>query len=648
MSKGGSYNFAEGYGPYVGGDDLGACVAEVGSYSTRMGYAGEDAPRAVFRSAAAALRRDDDEGKGAGRRKGRIYKTHHGDWWHRPMERGASSSGSSSAPAASDGDWEVASPVDPATGLLYQPPPAEAAVPSSGQGTGGGGGGEEGMDVDANGDGDANSAASSGGQATRPPGECYDLLGRYLRHGFGSSLPTDPSVQPLVLIEKSYAIPPVRQRCLEVLFEELDVPAAFLARDAVMACYAVGRSTGTVVDVGHGGTVVTPVYDGFVEARGILKSPAGGGAVDSHVLGVLDGLLRDQRSSRAPPAGGYDPSEPPYVLPLYQVRARRARGIPGCGPCRRTCDAMHTEARSYVARTAKEMGLAAAVGPSGYASAPSEEGGQGDGGEAPAAGEGAAGGAGGPGSTAADAEAARIRHQYQNAPCAPFDLPDGTVVEVPMLDRFDAAELLFGRDGRSVSWREESAEAARKALDEVVAASAAYDLDADDDDDMDDDDDVVGSLGPSGLRSVKRGGSTGTRHQPYGRIVRRSVPYLSGQIGEYTSATVPSMVCDAAFKCDRDQQAQLLGNVVLAGGGGCLGPNDNSFPDRLRDEVEAIIHTHTPGWRVKVLSPDRRERSYCSWMGASIMASVGMFHDFWITRKEYDEYGPAILNRKCP
>ena len=177
----------------------------------------------------------------------------------------------------------------------------------------------------AGGDGDANSAASSGGQATRPPGECYDLLGRYLRHGFGSSLPTDPSVQPLVLIEKSYAIPPVRQRCLEVLFEELDVPAAFLARDAVMACYAVGRSTGTVVDVGHGGTVVTPVYDGFVEARGILKSPAGGGAVDSHVLGVLDGLLRDQRSSRAPPAGGYDPSEPPYVLPLYQVRARRAR-----------------------------------------------------------------------------------------------------------------------------------------------------------------------------------------------------------------------------------------------------------------------------------------------------------------------------------
>ena len=161
----------------------------------------------------------------------------------------------------------------------------------------------------------------------------------------------------------------------------------------------------------------------------------------------------------------------------------------------------------------------------------------------------------------------------------------------------------------------------------------------------------MGSLSASGLRCVKTKDAAAKsrgRRQPYVRTVRRCVPYLSGQIGELTSASLPTMVCDAAFKCDRDQQAQLLGNVVLAGGGACLGPNDSSFPDRLRDEVEAIIHTHTPGWRVKVLSPDRRERSYCSWLGGSIMASIGMFHDFWITRKEYDEYGPAIVNRKCP
>ena len=36
--------------PYLGGDDVGAIVADFGHYSTKMGFAGEDSPRAWFRS----------------------------------------------------------------------------------------------------------------------------------------------------------------------------------------------------------------------------------------------------------------------------------------------------------------------------------------------------------------------------------------------------------------------------------------------------------------------------------------------------------------------------------------------------------------------------------------------------------------------
>jgi actin-related protein len=35
---------------YTGGDDIGAIVADIGSFSTRIGYAGDDAPRAYFPS----------------------------------------------------------------------------------------------------------------------------------------------------------------------------------------------------------------------------------------------------------------------------------------------------------------------------------------------------------------------------------------------------------------------------------------------------------------------------------------------------------------------------------------------------------------------------------------------------------------------
>mmetsp|Transcript_35439 Transcript_35439/g.57796 ORF Transcript_35439/g.57796 Transcript_35439/m.57796 type:complete len:140 (+) Transcript_35439:810-1229(+) len=139
------------------------------------------------------------------------------------------------------------------------------------------------------------------------------------------------------------------------------------------------------------------------------------------------------------------------------------------------------------------------------------------------------------------------------------------------------------------------------------------------------------------------------------------------------------MVCDAAFRCDRDQQASLLGNVVVCGGGSCITGaasvrsglcgagtlgmagsaaaggvmalplgGEHVFPDRLREELKSIVHRHTPGWRVEVTSPNISERAICSWLGGSILGSLGTFQDMWISKKDYEEFGAAIVNRKCP
>jgi actin-related protein len=71
-------------------------------------------------------------------------------------------------------------------------------------------------------------------------------------------------------------------------------------------------------------------------------------------------------------------------------------------------------------------------------------------------------------------------------------------------------------------------------------------------------------------------------------------------------------------------------------------------PDQIKESVEAIIHQHTPGWRVKVLAPGIQERAILSWLGGSILGSLGSFHEMWITKAEYDEWGSSIVNRKCP
>ena len=109
------------------------------------------------------------------------------------------------------------------------------------------------------------------------------------------------------------------------------------------------------------------------------------------------------------------------------------------------------------------------------------------------------------------------------------------------------------------------------------------------------------------------------------------------------------MVCDGAYKCDRDQQATLLSNIVVGGGGSTIGPTEQAVPDCIKDCIEKLIHTHTPGWRVKIYTPTTNtERSILSWLGGSILGSINTFPSMYITQQEYNEWGSAIVNRKCP
>jgi hypothetical protein len=94
----------------------------------------------------------------------------------------------------------------------------------------------------------------------------------------------------------------------------------------------------------------------------------------------------------------------------------------------------------------------------------------------------------------------------------------------------------------------------------------------------------------------------------------------------------------------------MLANVILAGGGACLGPTDSALPDFVREHTEAILHQHTPGWRVKVLSPNMAERSVCSWLGGSISGTVSWepFMTCGLLKRNTRNGAAAIVNRKCP
>ncbi|KAJ8599015.1 hypothetical protein CTAYLR_007684 [Chrysophaeum taylorii] len=90
----------------------------------------------------------------------------------------------------------------------------------------------------------------------------------------GLSVSSD--AHPLLLTEAPLNAARHRERCAEVLFEHFNVPALFLAPQAILSLYASGRTTGLVLDVGDGVSHAVPVYEGFAVKHAVARMDVAG------------------------------------------------------------------------------------------------------------------------------------------------------------------------------------------------------------------------------------------------------------------------------------------------------------------------------------------------------------------------------------
>lgn len=91
---------------------------------------------------------------------------------------------------------------------------------------------------------------------------------------------------------------------------------------------------------------------------------------------------------------------------------------------------------------------------------------------------------------------------------------------------------------------------------------------------------------------------------------------------------------------DIELKQLILNNVVITGAGSLV----YGFTDRVNAEIAAAF----PGPRVRVMAAGNSvERRYAGWLGGSILASLGAFHQLWISRKEYEEHGAGIVEKRC-
>ncbi|KAK3945457.1 putative actin-related arp4 class protein [Diplogelasinospora grovesii] len=104
--------------------------------------------------------------------------------------------------------------------------------------------------------------------------------------------------------------------------------------------------------------------------------------------------------------------------------------------------------------------------------------------------------------------------------------------------------------------------------------------------------------------------------------------------------TIPALIKASLEGVDVDLRPNLVGNIVVTGSTSLL----NGFNDRLNNELTTMF----PGLKIKIHAAGlTSERRFGAWIGGSILASLGTFHQMWISRKEYDENGANIVEKRC-
>lgn len=112
----------------------------------------------------------------------------------------------------------------------------------------------------------------------------WDDMERVWRHCYTQDLRTQPEEHPLLVTEAALNPRANRARMCQVWFEQFGVPCLYVLVQAVLALYALGRTTGVVVDSGDGVSHVVPVYDGFALPQLIKRMDVAGRDVTEEVV----------------------------------------------------------------------------------------------------------------------------------------------------------------------------------------------------------------------------------------------------------------------------------------------------------------------------------------------------------------------------
>lgn len=118
---------------------------------------------------------------------------------------------------------------------------------------------------------------------------------------------------------------------------------------------------------------------------------------------------------------------------------------------------------------------------------------------------------------------------------------------------------------------------------------------------------------------------------------------------------IHTMVANCIARCDPDIRRELWSSIIVSGGNSLF----PQFPERFvvtwhkltQDRLYKELNERAvpQAYKVKIISTNSTiERKFGAWIGGSILASLGTFHQLWMSKQEYEEHGRSLVERKCP